>query len=72
MHQAQIKQWIYTFIQNDVKIIDLMVAVPYDLKNYLDHSIVSNTPQIPYREGRWKDGYAGIRVWSASNGLAAN
>jgi hypothetical protein len=44
MHQAQIKPSIYTFIQNDVKIIDLMVAVPYDLKNYLDHSVVSNTP----------------------------
>lgn len=31
MHQAQIKESIYTFIQNDVKIIDLIVAVPYDL-----------------------------------------
>ena len=72
MHQAQIKQCIYTFIQNDVKIIDVSVAVTYDLKNYLDHSIISNTPQTDSgREGRWKDGHAGIWIWSAANRLAA-
>jgi hypothetical protein len=49
MHQAQIKESIYTFIQNDVKIIDLIAAVPYDLKNYLDHSFISNTPQTDSR-----------------------
>lgn len=49
MHQAQIKESIYTFIQNDVKIIDLIVAVTYDLKNYLDDSFISNTPQTDSR-----------------------
>ncbi|WP_405156932.1 hypothetical protein [Paenibacillus sp. FSL K6-0108] len=71
MHQAQLDPRIYTFIQNDVKIIDVTLEVPYDLNNYLDHSVISNVPQIPGREGRWNDGHAGIWIWSSANGLAA-
>ncbi|WP_258166432.1 hypothetical protein [Paenibacillus sp. PCH8] len=41
MHQAQMKQRFYTFIQNDVKVIDVISELQYDLKNYLDQTVES-------------------------------
>lgn len=35
MHQAQMERRFYTFIQNDVKVIDVAAELSYDLKNYL-------------------------------------
>jgi hypothetical protein len=39
MHQAQIEHGFYTFIQNDVKVIDVVAELSYDLKNYLDQTV---------------------------------
>jgi hypothetical protein len=39
MHQAQMERRFYTFIQNDVKVIDVAAELSYDLKNYLDQSV---------------------------------
>ncbi|WP_339805394.1 hypothetical protein MKY66_17060 [Paenibacillus sp. FSL R5-0766] len=39
MHQAQIERRFYTFIQNDVKVIDVAAELSYDLKNYLDQTV---------------------------------
>ncbi|WP_339186934.1 hypothetical protein MKX33_24370 [Paenibacillus sp. FSL R5-0490] len=69
MHQAQIKRRFYTFIQNDVKVIDVTAELSYDLKNYLDQT-VKFPAQGRERERGCSDGNTGIRFWSHAIGMA--
>ncbi|MBD8836761.1 hypothetical protein [Paenibacillus sp. CFBP 13594] len=69
MHQAQMEHRFYTFIQNDVKVIDVAAELSYDLKNYLIRRL--NFLPKEERERGCSDGNTGIRFWSHSIGMAA-
>ncbi|WP_340013242.1 hypothetical protein [Paenibacillus sp. FSL K6-1318] len=69
MHQAQMERRFYTFIQNDVKVIDVAAELSYDLKNYLDQTV--EFPAHGREERGCSDGNTGIRFWSHAIGMAA-